>query len=162
MRVLHPIWEPAVLDIWSEFSPCWKLTVTAQDNYFIWLYIVLAGSVSHRNSSCWFPPLCIFDQYSFIFCEAVMGKLRCSMIYDISSQRRMKNKLDFPKSFPDQPLTKSSFPLILPHLPESETCDNSETNMEQVFILKALQQFYIKIECIIFLQQARGEGLWKV
>lgn len=74
----------------------------------------------------------------------------------------MKNKLDFPKSFPDQPLTKSSFPLILPHLPESETCDNSETNMEQVFILKALQQFYIKIECIIFLQQARGEGLWKV
>lgn len=48
--------------------------------------------------------LCIFDRYSFIFCEPGTGtKLLHSMIYDIPSQQRMKNKLDFPTPFPDQP-----------------------------------------------------------
>lgn len=46
---------------------------------------------------------CIFDHYSFIFCESESGtKLLHSMIYDIPSQQRMKNKLDFPTPFPDQ------------------------------------------------------------
>lgn len=48
--------------------------------------------------------LCIFDHYSFIFCEPGTGtKLLHGMIYDIPSQQRMKNKLDFPTLFPDQP-----------------------------------------------------------
>lgn len=47
--------------------------------------------------------LCIFDRYSFIFCESGTGtKLLHSMINDIPSQQRMKNKLDFPMPFPDQ------------------------------------------------------------
>lgn len=50
--------------------------------------------------------LCIFDHYSFIFCRPESGtKLLHRMIYDIPFQRRMKNKLDFPTPFPDQPCT---------------------------------------------------------
>lgn len=59
--------------------------------------------------------LCIFDHYSFIFCEPVTGtKLLHGMIYDILSQQRMKNKLDFPTPFPDQPPPPALPPFITP------------------------------------------------
>lgn len=48
--------------------------------------------------------LCIFDHYSFIFCvPGTDTKLLHGMIYDFPSQQCMKNKLDFPTPFPDQP-----------------------------------------------------------
>lgn len=54
--------------------------------------------------------LCIFDHYSFIFCEAGAGtKLQLSVIYDIPFWQRMKNKLDFPTPFPDQLLLPPLF-----------------------------------------------------
>lgn len=60
--------------------------------------------------------LCIFDHYSFIFCEPRTGaKLLHSMIYDIPSQQRMKNKLDFSTPFPDHPpLPPALSPFITP------------------------------------------------
>lgn len=63
--------------------------------------------------------LCIFDHYSFIFCESESGiKLLHSMIYDIPSQQRMKNKLDFPTPFPDQlPQPPALPPFITPASP---------------------------------------------
>lgn len=58
--------------------------------------------------------LCIFDRYSFIFCESGTGtKLLHSMINDIPSQQRMKNKLDFPMPFPDQHLPPAPQPPLL-------------------------------------------------
>lgn len=102
--------------------PCWK-PVTVLDDYFSSLYIILRGSVSRGNSSSRLS-LCNFDHYSFIFCEpGTGGKLLHSMIYDIPSQQRMKNKLDFPTPFPHQhPITTTTTTTITA-LPSSyHTC----------------------------------------
>lgn len=69
-------------------------------------------------------PICIFDHSSFIFCEDGVGQLRQRVIYDISSQQRMKNKFDFSRHFLISPQPSAAPPShpdpTLPHLPVSE------------------------------------------
>ena len=93
---------------------CWMFEVSCPtvetssdsllDDYFSTVYIVFGTEVDPTAAPAADFSLCIFDHYSFIFREPESGpKLLHSMIYDIPSQQRMKNKLDFPTPFPDQP-----------------------------------------------------------
>lgn len=140
----------------KRLVPCWKPTVT-----ICWMtisssqFILFSEEVDPIATPAADFSLCIFDRYSFIFCEPGTGtKLLHSMIYDIPSQQRMKNKLDFPTPFPDQPPTTTtatntttgsppSFHRTCFSLPDHE-CGSSavKTNTEGMFTLSVLQKVW--------------------
>lgn len=112
----------------------------------------------------------IFDHFSFIFCEPGTGtKLLHSMIYDIPSQQRMKNKLDFPTPFPDHPnppLPPAS--LLSSHLPLSScrcmwllSCKTQTLRVcsHQVCV----RRFFFKLEALICtLNGSRKSQTWTI
>lgn len=102
-------------------------------------FILFSGKVAPIATPVDSSLLCIFDHYSFIFCEPGTGtKLQLSVIYDIPSWQRMKNKLDFPTPFPDQllypptPPPRPFPPVFTPaSLLPAQTCENPTARQTQ-------------------------------
>lgn len=113
----------------------------------------------------------IFDHFSFMFCEPGTGtKLLHSMIYDIPSQQRMKNKLDFPTPFPDHPnppLPPALPPVITPasfFLPMHVAAQLQDTNTQSVFTPSMCEEvFFFKLEALICtLNGSRKSQTWTI